>query len=120
MDSTLVGNTMNLSFGEFVKFLILLLHRNGIAFSFRNHRAWHLLWYRLKEMPETNGKPIFFKTLVFDWDTEYPVCQELSEFLWTLYRTGSVVTTSPEYEEYRLPKKQQHCGHRGLQCLTKR
>ena len=96
---------MKLSLGEFVKCLVLLLHRNGVAFSLRSYKPWHLLFYELKKIPETDGKPEFFKNLRFDWDGPYPECPELSEFLDALCWTGSIVTTSPRFEEYTLPKE---------------
>lgn len=93
---------MELSLGEFVKFLILLMQRNNVKFSFRAFGPWHLLFYRLKNMPETDGKPRFFENLNFNWDGTYPKSPELSEFLSALCWIGCVITTSPEFEEYRL------------------
>ncbi len=94
-----------MSCGEFVKHLILLLHRNQVPFSFRSHEPWHRLFFRLKTVPAVAGKPVFFEILAFDWDKTYPRSQELSDFLSILSVTGSVATTSPRYETYILSEE---------------
>ncbi|KKS37993.1 MAG: hypothetical protein A3G49_01045 [Candidatus Sungbacteria bacterium RIFCSPLOWO2_12_FULL_41_11] len=93
---------MELSLGEFVRFLILLMQRNDVKFSFLSLRPWHLLFYRLKKMPETEGKPKFFENLSFNWDGAYPESPELSGFLSALCWIGCIITVSPEFKEYKL------------------
>lgn len=95
---------MELGLGDCVRYLLLLLHRNGVPFSFLKHDQWHLAFYDLKETPEIADKPRFLHDLFFDWDRLYPKCQALEEFLNALCTTGCVETTSPRYEEWNLPK----------------
>ncbi|QQG45620.1 MAG: hypothetical protein HYW89_01730 [Candidatus Sungiibacteriota bacterium] len=96
---------MEVTLGDFVKYLVLLLHQGGVPFSFRIPEPWHTLFYKLKNMPHVAGKPDFFGNLGFDWDGPYPKSEELTEFIRALCLTGSVVTTSPHFDAYALPEE---------------
>lgn len=95
---------MEISFGDFVKYLVLLLQKNGIDLPFHTQEAWHLLFYRLKKQQDFPGKPAFLETLWFDWDDPYPKSPELSEYLNALCMIGVVETNSPRFDRYRLSK----------------
>lgn len=89
--------------GDFVKFLIVKLQKNGVKLPFRNPELWHSLFYKLRAM-DSLEKPSFFDKLRFDWDGPYPKSPELSEFLHGLCMIGAVICDSPQYENYRLPE----------------
>ncbi len=110
---------MQLSLGDFVKFLLLSLQRNGTGLSLNNRELWHQLFYRLKKIGEADGKPEFLKNLWFDWDGKYPKCPKLADYLNTLRLFGSVVTTGPRYEEYTIPEETQKLWLREYEKLNK-
>lgn len=90
--------------GEFVELLTAKLHEKSVPMPFRNERAWHLLFYKLKELPEESNKPIFLEKLRFDWDGPYPESRELSEFLHALHWNASVSANNPHYDTITLPE----------------
>ena len=96
---------MNISLGEFIKFLVLLLHRNQIKLSLRDHRPWHTLLYKLETKTRGQRRPAFLGDLQFDWDGEYPKSLELEEFLDALILNNSVVAINPQLNEYLIPKE---------------
>lgn len=100
---------MELGLGDCVKYLLILLQRNGISFSFRDWdglRHWHNLFYQIKNTQTVSRKPVFFQDLFFDWDgPTSPQCQDLAYFLHVLCVHGCVETTSPRYEEWWVPKE---------------
>ena len=108
-----------MSLGDFIKFLLLSLQRNGTGLSLNNRELWHHLFYRLKEIGEADDKPGFLKNLWFDWDGRYPTCPKLADYLNTLCLVGSVVTTSPRYEEYTIPEETQKFWLREYEKLDK-
>jgi hypothetical protein len=87
-----------ISLGDFVKKLTVLMGENRVVMLFKEERPWHVLFYRLKK-DKTAGKPSFFNTLRFDWDGPYPKCQQLSEFIQALHWTGAVGAVNPSYEK---------------------
>jgi len=95
---------VELSFGEFVKYLVLLLQKNDIALPFNKQELWHCLFYRLKQPQEVAGKPAFLEKLWFDWDGPYPKSPELSKYLYALRSIGVVQTNSPRFDRYWLSK----------------
>ena len=95
---------MEITLGDFVKYLVLLLQNSNVVLPFKNQESWHKLFYRVKKENHISGKPSFFKNLQFDWDGAYPKSPELYDFLCILCWTGTVETTSPRYEEYKLSK----------------
>ena len=95
---------MDISFGKFVNYLVLLLHSNGINLLLHKQEAWHQLFYRLKRQQESVGKPIFLEELWFDWDKQYPTSPELSEYLNAMCVLGVVETNSPTFDRYWLSK----------------
>ena len=90
-------NEKNLSLGDFVKQLAVLMNQNGLVMLFKEERPWHALFYRLKK-DNVDGKPSFFNDLRFDWDGPYPKSQELSRFIQSLHWTGAVGAVNPSYE----------------------
>lgn len=94
-----------MTLGEFVNFLILLLHKQKINLALHKQSAWHNLFYKLKKMPETAGKPDFLKELRFDWDLSYPELPELSEHLIVLCMNGCVLYDSPCFQNFWLEEK---------------
>ncbi|MBI2635230.1 MAG: hypothetical protein HYW79_01660 [Parcubacteria group bacterium] len=95
---------MEISFGDFVNYLVLLLQKNNIDLMLHKQEAWHHLFYRLKRSQKVPGKPDFLETLWFDWDGPYPKSPELSQCLSVLCWIGVVQTNSPKYDRYCLPK----------------
>jgi len=95
---------MEISLGQFIRYLIFLLQQNSIALPFHREDLWHRLLYTLKESTSP-GKPAFLERLHFDWDASYPKSQELSELLRALCVAKVVETTSPRFEEYKLSEE---------------
>jgi hypothetical protein len=94
-----------LSLGDFVRSLLLLLQQNGISLNLENERAWHELFYALKNAPAGHsGRPKALADLLFDWDGPYPKSQELSSSLGAL-KTFGLVCNSPRYTNYRIPRR---------------
>lgn len=95
----------DLSLGDAVRQLALLMTEKGLALPFKNEEPWHLLFYRLKD--ETKGKtqPEFLTKLRFDSDNRYPRCRQLSEFLHGLHTTCTAGVPNPSYEELILEGK---------------
>lgn len=89
--------------GDFVKFLIVRLQKNGVKLPLRNPELQHSLFCKLKAMDGLE-KPSFFDKLRFIWDGPYPKSLELSEFLHGLCMVGALICDSPQYENYILPK----------------
>jgi hypothetical protein len=92
-----------LSLGDFVKQLVVLMDQNQLVMLFKDEKPWHLLFYHLKK-EQTEGKPNFLSQLRFDWDGSYPKCQELSDYIQALHWTGNVVAVNPSYEHFILDK----------------
>jgi hypothetical protein len=91
-----VSTPQSLSLGQFVKLLSakVVLSESDDADSkgdlpFRNEKAWHLLFYRLKKVASP-GRPEFLDDLFFDWDGRYPKCRQLSEYLHALHWNASL------------------------------
>lgn len=95
---------MTLSFGEFVKYLVLLLQKNDVDLLLQRQDAWHRLFYRLKKSPKISGKPAFLEQLWFNCDGPYPKSPELSRYLNALCRIGVIQTNSPRFDRYWLSK----------------
>lgn len=110
---------MEVSFGEFVKYLVLLLQKNNIVLPFNRPEAWHHLFYRLKQSQEISGKPAFLEKLWFDWDDPYPKSPELSEYLHALCWTGTIETNSPRFDRYWLPKNMEKLWQEQYEKLDK-
>ena len=100
-----LGCSVEISLGDFVKYLVLLLHKNNIVFTLRSYRPWHHLFWRLKKDPAVSGRPAFFEKLWFDWDGPYPESPELSEYLDALLRVGCIESASPRFEKYWLTER---------------
>ena len=105
--------------GEFVKLLLVVLRKKNIAFQMRNPEPWHALAYRLKRSSAV-GKPVFFDDLWFDWDGSYPRSRELDELLTALHMTGTVETTSPHFEEWRLSPRHATLWEKSYAMLSNR
>ncbi len=88
----------DVSLGEFVKQLAVLMSGNDLVMLFKEEKPWHTVFYRLKR-ENTAGKPAFFNTLRFDWDGPYPKSQELSRFIQVLHCAGTVGAVNPSYEQ---------------------
>lgn len=95
---------MEITLGDFVKYLVLLLQKAGISLPFNNRALFHKLFYLLKKENGIAGKPTFLKKLWFDWDGSYPKSPELSEFLHALYWIGIVEANCPICDRYWLSK----------------
>lgn len=96
-------NAQNTTLGEFVQQLLIQLANREL--HFKDERPWHELFYRLKASPNKPGKPQFLAELFFDWNGEYPKCQELSEYLHALHWTGCMIAANPGYDQFRLKKE---------------
>src|ERR1700733_8115950 len=95
-----VMNAIDVTLGDFVQQLLLKLE--GRELLFKHDRPWHEFFYRLKISPENPGKPVFLRDLFFDWNGDYPKCQELSEYLHALHWTGCMTAANPSYDKFRL------------------
>jgi len=91
-----------LSLGDVVCQLALLMKRNNLPIGFKDEAPWHLLFYRLKREAK-QGRPGFLDHLRFDSDARYPRCRELSEFLHGLHTACIVDVANPSFEEMILP-----------------
>jgi hypothetical protein len=91
-------NAKELTLGEFVKVIVLMLHKKGVAMPFQNEEKWHELFYELKREKAKEGRPNFFDRLRFDWDGPYPKSQDLSEYLQALHWNGFVSVANPSYD----------------------
>lgn len=112
---------MELGFGDCVRYLLVLLQKNNISFSFRDWdglKHWHNLFYGIKNAQTVSRKPAFFQNLFFDWDgPQSPQCQDLAHFLRVLCVHGCVVTTSPSYESWWVPENMATLWARQLEEL---
>ena len=96
---------MEMTLGDFVNYLVLLLQKYEIALPFNNQALFHKLLYRLKKENDIAGKPNFLKKLWFDWNGSYPKSPELSEYLHALCWIGIVVKANcPGCDTYWLSK----------------
>lgn len=93
-------NAMNITLGDFVQQLLLQLRERELLFKYE--RPWHEFFYKLKMSPKRPGKPRFLNDLFFDWNGEYPKCQELSEYLHALHWTGCMAAANPGYDKFKL------------------
>ena len=93
-------NPQNMTLGDFVQQLLLQLGDREL--HFKHERPWHEVFYQLKSSPENPGKPDFLRDLFFDWNGEYPKCQELSEYLHALHWTGCMAAANPGYDRFKL------------------
>jgi hypothetical protein len=94
--------TEELSLGDVVCQLALLMNRNSLLIGFKDEAPWHLVFYRLKKDAKT-GRPSFLDRLRFDSDGRYPRCRELSEFLHGLHTACAVDVANPSFEEMIIP-----------------
>lgn len=83
--------------GQVVRQLAAKLAERNVPLPLKNQKPWHELFYRLAQMQDNEGKPAFLKRLVFDWDSPYPQCQQLSEFLEALHSTASASANNPRF-----------------------
>jgi hypothetical protein len=93
-------NANDVTLGDFVQQLLVKLEKKEL--SFKDERPWHEFFYSLKIGPEIPGKPRFLTNLFFDWNGEYPKCQELSEYLHALHWSGCMTASNPGYDKFRL------------------
>jgi hypothetical protein len=93
-----------MSLHDAVRFLIVLLNREGINLCFQERSRWHSLFYQLKQLPPTSGVPLAIRDAFFDWDGSSPSSAELAESLWSLCFTGCIEYSSPNFRDYRLSK----------------
>lgn len=98
-------NPDQLSLGDFVKQLALLMEKGHLDMPFKEDVPWHSLFYRLKNESHNEGRPQFLDTLRFDWDGPYPKSQELSDFIQALHWTGTVAAVNPSYEKIMIQEK---------------
>lgn len=94
-----------MSLRDVMRFLILLLHREGIDLSFQERSRWHALFYELKQLPPTAGVPVSVRDAFFDWNGPVPVCQNLGNGLNVLFVTGCVEWSLPDMRTYVLSKR---------------
>lgn len=92
----------NISMGEFIKQLTLVLADKNLPMPFKHERPWHELFYRLKTAKGVPGKPAFLTNLRFDWVGPYPRSQELSDYIHGLHWSGCVSAGNPGYAEITL------------------
>jgi len=96
-------NTQDMTLGDFVQQLLLRLGDKQLYF--KHERPWHEVFYRLKVSADRPGKPKFLQEMFFDWNGEYPKCQELSEYLHALHWTGCMAAANPSYDCFQLNEK---------------
>jgi hypothetical protein len=92
-----------LSLGDVVRQLALLMRENNLVIAFKNEAPWHILFYRLQNQTEP-PRPRFLDHLRFDSGARYPRCRELSEFLHGLHTACAVDVANPSYEEMIIPE----------------
>jgi hypothetical protein len=88
-----------LSLGDVVRQLALLMRDSGLVLVYRSEAPWHHLFYRLKKEAKGESRPPFLDRLRFDADGHYPRCRELSEFLHGLHTANTVRLPNPSFEE---------------------
>lgn len=92
---------VQMTLGEFLRYLAALLSKNDTPMSFKDEEPWHVLLYGLQQ--ETfSGKPEFLDRLVFDWGGPFPKSKDLSRYLQLLHVTGCVGVTNPSYKKMEL------------------
>jgi hypothetical protein len=92
-----MAQEQDMSLGLMVRLLAAKLAKANTQLPFKNQVAWHELFYALKS-EDREGRPKFLDELVFDWDSPYPRCEELSDFLNALHVTANVSAHNPHYE----------------------
>lgn len=108
---------MEMTLGDFVKYLVLLLQKAEIVLPFNNEVLFHELLYRLKKENNIAGKPTFLEKLWFDWDGPYPKSPELSEYLNAICWIGVVETNSPRFDKYWLSKNMEELWQKQFEKL---
>jgi hypothetical protein len=106
----------DVSLGDFVKQLAVLMDGNDLVMLFKQEKPWHTLFYRLKH-DTSAGRPAFFNTLRFDWDGPYPKSQELSRFIQVLHCAGTVGAVNPSYEKIVLTREMNELWSKMVQAL---
>ena len=94
-----------MTLGQFVKLLASRMHQEKIPLPFKNQKPWHLALYCLKEETEGHDRPDFIDDLEFDWDSDYPSCEELSDFLNALHFTANVAVHNPRFDIISVDEK---------------
>jgi len=102
--------TEDMTLGEFVKYLAVLLTENKTPMLFKEEAPWHFVLFGLSD-EDFEGKPQFLNTLKFDWGGPFPKCKELSRYLQFLHSTACVGTMNPSYEEMVLKEDLQKLWH---------
>lgn len=97
--------TQDLSFSDFMKYLVAIFHDRNIPMPLKDERPWHKLFYTIRSADLGPATPSFLKELRFDWDGPYPKCQEVSEFLHALHWNAGVSAINPHYTTITLPKE---------------
>jgi hypothetical protein len=97
--------TQQLSFSEFMKHLVALFSEKGIPLPLKDERPGHGLFYDLKRNNPAAVTLPFLLDLRFDWDGQYPKCQEVSEFLHALHWNAGVSAINPRYTNMTLPEE---------------
>lgn len=105
----------DLTLGDVVRQLALLMEEKGVVLVFKNEEPWHLLFFRMKG--ELKDGPAFLNRLRFDADNRYPRCRELSEFLHALHTTCTAGVENPSYDELELDSKVTELWKKEQSCL---
>lgn len=92
-----------MSFSDFMKHLITLLHEKEVTMPLKEERPWHELFYQLHKSDLASPTFAFLRKLRFDWDGTYPKCQQLSEFLHALHWNAGVSAQNPRFMTMTLP-----------------
>jgi hypothetical protein len=95
----------DLSFGDFMKHLVAILHEKNISMPLKEERPWHDLFFELSQKEGQGNAPAFLSQLVFNWDGPYPRCEEVSEFLHSLHWNAGISVGNPSYSQMSLPKE---------------
>jgi hypothetical protein len=91
--------------GEFVKQLVAVINtQKDVVIPFEDSEAWHSLFFKLKKDPALEeGRPRFFKDLLFDWDGPYPKSRNLEVYLQSLHWNAGIDAKNPGYESIAVP-----------------
>ena len=106
----------DLTLGDAVRQLALLMRDAGMVLVFKDEEPWHWLFFRIKE--ELKDAPQSLSRLRFDADNRYPRSRELSEFLHALHTTFAAGVENPSYDELALDPKVAQLWEKEQQALS--
>jgi len=81
--------TPPISLGNFIKYLLVMLHDLKVKIPAKQE-PWHLLLYRLKSTAFVPFVPDCLANLRYNWDGPYPKADDLSYFLHALHWNAAI------------------------------